>query len=123
VAKKSVSFVGVEGKAKCTNVDTGVTRSLRLRQEVEASYFHQDRVWALNRKGRFDGTAKNPEQVRGQSQLELRVSGIVKGRRVSGKVGYKLQLTRTPESCTFARRRFTAKWTGKDEYGRPSPRR
>jgi hypothetical protein len=128
VAKKRVSFVAVNGKAKCTDVETGVTRSLRLKQQVEASYFDQDRAWALSRKGRFDGTVKNPEKLRGQNQLELRVSGIVKGRRVSGKVGYKLQLKR--ESCTFARRGFTAKWTGKDEYGRgpsggrsPSPRR
>jgi hypothetical protein len=128
VARKSVSFVGVNGKADCTNVDTGVIRTIRLKQQVEASYFGQDRVWTLNRKGRFDGTVKNREQVRGQNQLELRVSGKVKGRRVSGKVGYKLQLKH--EACTFGRRGFTAKWTGKDKYGRgpsggpsPSPRR
>jgi hypothetical protein len=126
VARKSVSFVAVNGKADCTDVETGVTRSLRLKQQVEASYFHQGRAWALDRKGRFDGTVKNREQVRGQNQLELRVSGKVKGSRVSGSAGYKLQLKR--ESCNFGRRHFTAKWTGKDEYGRgpstgPGPRR
>jgi hypothetical protein len=126
VGKKRVTIVGVSGKANCTDVQTGETRSFRLHQTVEASYFQQSRVWALDRKGRFDGTLEDREQVRGQNAFELRLKGRVKGRRVSGKVRYKSQLN--SKSCDFPERRFTAKWTGKDEYGRgpssgPGPRR
>jgi hypothetical protein len=126
VGKKRVKAVGVAGKADCTDVQTGETKSFRLHQQIEASYFRQARVWTLDREGRFDGTLEDRKQVRGRNAFELHVKGRVKGSRVTGKVGYTSELA--SKSCDFPTRRFTAKWTGKDEYGRgpssgPGPRR
>jgi hypothetical protein len=120
VGKKRVTGVAVNGRADCTDLLTGDTRSFRLKQMVEASYFQQDRAWALDGNGLFDGTVRDPKQVRGQHALELRVKGKVKGRRVKGTVSYTLVLA--TKTCVFPQRRFTAKWTGRDQYGRgPSP--
>ena len=88
---------------------------------AEADYYAgQRRVWKLDRKGRFDGTVKDREQVRGKNSFELRVRGKVKGSKVKGKIAYKSELA--TRSCKFPQRRCSAKYTGKDEYGRgPSP--
>jgi hypothetical protein len=123
VERRKVDSVGVTGKANCTDVNTGEKRSLRLRQRVAAGYYGNDqlRVWALDGRGRFDGTAKDRSQVRGKNAFELRVSGKVKGRRISGTVGYKLESEAV--SCVFGPRRFTAKWVGRSLEDGPSPRR
>jgi hypothetical protein len=116
VGKKSVSAVGVSGSARCTDLLTGDIRSFRLQQTVEAAYFQQDRAWALDGRGRFNGTVKDPKQVRGRNALALKVKGKVKGRRVKGTVSYTLELP--TRSCSFPPQSFSAKWTGRDEYGR-----
>jgi hypothetical protein len=113
VKRKKVSAVGVTGRAKCTDVNTGEKRSFRLKQTVEAGFYGDDqlRIWAFNRKGRFDGTAIDHKQVRGKNSFELHVKGKVKGRRIRGKVGYKLELA--TKSCVFGPKRFKAKWVGR----------
>jgi hypothetical protein len=116
LSKKHVTAVGVNGRAKCTDPQTGETSTPRLKQQVEAAYFGQSGAWKINRKGRFAGTVKDPEQVRGENALSLRLKGRAKGRRVKGKVSYRLLTNKM--SCNFGPRRFKAKWTGRDQYGR-----
>ena len=118
VAKKRVSGVSVAGKASCTDAATGETRTLRLKQTVEAGYYKpsEEKVWKLNRKGRFSGKVTDPEKVRGKNAFVLRLKGKVKGKKASGKVSYTNQSMR--EECVFRPRRFKVKWTGRDEYGR-----